>query len=231
MEIFAPYLLCVIFLAVMYGLMRLALLLSNAAARRSIYRSGIYTPKTVHTLLLAQFGAKRMLSGKYLSENAAALRRGAIDHILLLNGAIVIVTIRKEDGVISNFPSEARWSTHVYTKRGTEQEIFFENPLAEGARMCQRLAAVLADAGCLPSNPATPTTIEHIVIFPSRKLSFVLKRQQQIMSPPEALRYLKRRGSSTVFTKENIKDIKTAIKRFNKTESQIAAKKAKSRHR
>ena len=60
MSIFTPYFLCVLFLVAMYGFARLALYFSNISALRSIYKSGVYTPQTVHILFLASFGAKNI---------------------------------------------------------------------------------------------------------------------------------------------------------------------------
>ena len=227
MEIFAPFFLCVIFLAAMYGLMRLFLYISNASARRSVFKSGMYTPKTVHTLLLAEFGAKSIFSGKYLPRKTEkGTVYDAYDHILLLNGPVVIVKLCREDGRITNTPLDETWDARIRTRSGNDRQISFTNPIAEGAKKKQALAEVFTHAGC-----RFPIAVEHIVIFPSRRVSFVLPRQQQIMSPPEALRFLKKANTREAFTKAQKKAIKKAISHFSKTESQIAAKSSKSRHR
>lgn len=227
MEIFAPYLLCALFLAAMYGAARLAFYLSNHFARRSVYKSGIYTAKTVHTLFLARFGSKNVISGRFLPR---ITERGTVydsyDHILLLKGEVTIVTVCREDGKIHNPSFSETWTARVRTRYGSERELDFENPIAVGSRKKEALAKIFENAKC-----RFPIPIRHIVIFPSRRVSFSLPRQQEIMSPPEAMRTLEGSNKATRFTKEQTKRMKRAIAHFSRSESQIQAKKAKRRHR
>ncbi len=217
MERIVPYLLCVIFLAVMYGLMRLALFLSKAAARRSVYQSGVYTAKTVHTLFLAQFSERNVLSDAFLPRKTASdVVYEKCDHILFLDGALAIVTICREDGVINNLSFGETWYSRVRTKLGTEKELIFENPITAGERKKQALTKILENANCRFRIP-----VHHIVIFPSRRVRFSLPRQEEIMSPPEALRRLTEMNKTVRFTKEQKKAIKKAVKHFSLTNSQV----------
>ena len=230
MGIFAPYLLCALFLAAMYGVMRLSLYFSNRAARRSVYQSGVYTAKTVHTLFLSRFGEKRILSGKRLPR---ITDRGTVyetyDHLLLLNREIVIVTVCREDGKIQNPAFGETWRSRIRTRYGTEREFEFENPITAGSRKKEALAKIFENAKC-----RFPIEIRHIVIFPSRRVSFALPRGKEIMSPPEAMRALEAANKTPGFTKEQIKKMKKAIEHFSRSESQMRqmqAKKANRRHR
>lgn len=217
MERIVPYLLCVIFLAVMYGLMRLALFVNDLIARRSVYQSGIYTAKTVHTLLLAQFGAKHICSECYLpyTKNGETDSEKC-DHLLFLNGALAIVTVCREDGVINNLSFGETWYSRIRTKTGAEKERIFENPITAGERKKQALLRILENSKLRFQIP-----VRHIVIFPSRHVRFSLPRQEEIMSPPEALRRLTEMNKTARLTKEQKKAIIKAVKSFSLTESQM----------
>ncbi len=227
MEIFVPLLMCAMFLAAMLGLMRFSLYLSNVFALRSVYKSGVYTAKTVHTLFLARFGIKRIFSNIFLPRKA---EYGTVydpyDHLLLLNGAVVMITVCREDGRIHNPTLGESWHNRVRTRFGEEREYIFENPIAAGILKKDALKKLFENAKIHVSVP-----IEHIVIFPSRRISFSSPRQKEIMSPPEAMRTLERLHKTSSFTKEQAKALKKAISHFSRTESQIHAKKAKARHR
>ncbi len=93
MAILTPYLLCALFLAALYALMRLALFSSNLAARRAVSKSGIYTPKTVRTVLISTFGMGSLLTKKYLPHEPTPL---LCDEILVLAGGIAVISIEKD---------------------------------------------------------------------------------------------------------------------------------------
>ena len=230
MGIFTPYLLCALFLIAMYGFARLALFFSNVSARRSIYKSGVYTAKTVYTLLLAGFGAKNLVSNGFLPRAAErSIVYESYDHILILNSEIVMITVCRQDGTIQNPPSDETWTSHIRMKNGAERKIDFENPVIAGIRKKETLSKILEKAKCRFQIP-----IRHIVIFPSRRVSFALPREAEIMSPPEAMRFLTQSAKKSRFTKEQQKKLKKAISHFSLSESQIQhieAKKAKRRHR
>ena len=230
MSIFTPYFLCVLFLVAMYGFARLALYFSNISALRSIYKSGVYTPQTVHILFLASFGAKNIVSNGFLPRaTEKSVDYESYDHILILNREIVIVTVCRQDGKIQNPPTDETWTSRIRARNGIEREIDFENPVIAGARKKEALSKILERAKCRFQIP-----IRHIVIFPSRRVSFLLPRGSEIMSPPEAMRFLTRSAKASKFTKEQRKKIKKAISHFSRSESQIRqieAKKTKRRHR
>ena len=230
MGIFTPYLLCALFLIAMYGFARLTLYFSNISARRSIYKSGVYTAKTVYTLLLASFGSKNILSNGFLSRAAEqGIAYEHYDHILILNGEIVMITICAKDGKIQNPPMDEIWTSRIRMRNGTERELEFENPVIAGAHKKEALSKIMEKAKCRFQIP-----IRHIVIFPSRRVSFTLPRAEEIMSPPEAMRFLTQSAKKSRFTKEQRKKLKKAIMHFSRSESQIRqieAKKAKRRHR
>jgi hypothetical protein len=216
MERIVPYLLCVIFLAVMYGLMRLALLVNEFIARRSVYQSGVYTAKTVHTLLLAQFGERHICSERcfpYTKNGENGYEK--CDHILFLNGALAIVTVCREDGVINNLSFGETWYSRIRTKTGAEKEHIFENPITAGERKKQALLRILENSRLRFQIP-----VRHIVIFPSRRVRFSLPRQEEIMSPPEALRRLTEMNKTVRLTKEQKKAVIKAVKHASLTESQ-----------
>ena len=226
MERIVPYLLCVIFLAVMYGLMRLALFVNELIARRSVYQSGIYTAKTVHTLLLAHFGERHICSERCLPYNQNGVADyEKCDHILFLDGGIAIVTVCREDGIINNLSFGETWYSRIRTKTGAEKERIFENPITAGERKKQALLKILEK-----SNLRFRIPVRHIVIFPSRRVRFSLPRQEEIMSPPEALRRLTEMNQTARLTKEQKKAVIKAVKRASLTSKQtekqrIAAQK------
>ncbi len=225
MAIFIPYLVCALFLAVMYGTLRLSLFMSNTSARRSVYKSGIYTSQTVHTLLLASFGSKNILSARYLPcKTAKGIRYEPCSHILLLHGALVIVTVCREDGNIYNPSLSETWTARVRTRSGREREIDLENPIMAGERKKEALFSRL-------NRIKYKVPVEHIVIFPSRRVSFNLPRQKEIMSPPEAMRTLSMLDKTNRFSKEQKNELRRLLKRIAYTEAQVAAKKRKSRQR
>lgn len=230
MGIFTPYLLCALFLIAMYGFARLTLYFSNVSARRSVYKSGVYTPKTVYTLLLASFGSKNILSNGFLSRAAEkGVAYEPYDHILILNSEIVIITVCPKNGKIQNSPTDEIWTSHIRMRNGTERELGFENPVTAGTRKKETLSKILEKAKCRFQTP-----IRHIVIFTSKHVSFTFPRTSEIMSPPEAMRFLKQSAKKSRFTKEQRKKLKKAISHFSRSASQIRqieAKKAKRRHR
>ncbi len=101
MAILTPYILCALFLAVLYGLMRLALHFSSRAAYRSVLQSGIFTPKTIRTLFLAAFGGKNLLSGVFLPSELSERGFERMDDLLFLDGAIVIVSFYRDGETVS----------------------------------------------------------------------------------------------------------------------------------
>lgn len=227
MGIFVPYLMCAVFLAAMFGLMRLCLYFSNLSARRRILKSHTQTAKTTHALLLSYFGGKNLISGKYLPERTAyGTAYKKYDHILISNDKLTVITVREEDGKIENLSSTESWHHTKYSRYGTESKVAFENPIKAANERAKALTALLEKAGCDFKIP-----VESVVIFPSRRIKFSVPRQKEIMSPPEALRNLGLSSKGKPFTKEEKKTIRRVIRHYSKSASYAAAKNRKLRHR
>ncbi len=226
MQFLAPILLCALLLAVLFGLARLFLFLSNRAALRSVYQSGNYTASTVHTMLLAKFGSKHLISGKLFPRKT---EKGAVytlcDHLVITDSAVVLITICEGNGRVQNLSSSDIWTVSVRTKTG-EREHPFQNPISAGNGKKDALSALLMRAK-LPF--AVP--VEQIVIFPSRRVTFAMPRQKEIQSPPEAMRTLNAFQKTKRFSKEKKRLIYKALKRRACSASQVRAKAAKLRQK
>ncbi len=226
MQFLAPILLCAFLLAVLFGLARLFLFLSNRAALRSVYQNGNYTASTVHTMLLASFGGKHLISGKLFPRKT---EKGAVyelcDHIVITDGVVVLVTICEGNGRVQNLSSSDIWTSVVRTKTG-EKEHPFANPITSGERKKDTLSALLVRAKLPCSVP-----VEQIVIFPSRRVTFAMPRQKEIQSPPEAMRTLNGFQKTKRFSKEQKKLIRKALNRRACSASQVRAKAAKLRQK
>ncbi len=96
MEVLFPFFLCALILAGFWCLWRICLFFNRRSAKKSILDSGLFTPRTVHALLLSEFGERRVLSGRSLpkdTEGYGGLVQ--IDHLLFLRGAVVILQMER----------------------------------------------------------------------------------------------------------------------------------------
>ena len=227
MEIFAPFFLCAIFLAIMYGLMRLTLYFSNLSARRSIMQSGNYTAKTVHALLYAYFGSKYLKSHVHLPRRTKyGTAYDKYDHILILNGNAVIIKICEENGKIDNLSGAENWYMYRRTRTGDEKQIVFENPIAATLTQKKALSELFEN-----SEIDAKVSIETLIIFPSRRIKFSIPRQKEILSPPEAISKLLEMNKKPGLTKNDKDILIKSIRRFSRSASYAAAKNRKLRHR
>ncbi len=226
MGFFTPILLCILLIAILFGFARLFLFLSNRLALRSVYESGLYTPKTVHTMLLAEFHGKHLISGKLFPRKT---EKGAVyeqcDHILVTDSTVFVITICPKEGKVQNLTSSETWKISVRTKSG-ERERAFENPVMAGKRKQDAISFLLEKAKFPFAVP-----VKQVVIFPSRRVQFLTERQKEIQSPPEAMRTFRTAHAKKKFSKEQKKRIIDCLRRRGKTEAWVASKTAKRRHR
>ncbi len=226
MERLIPYLMCALFIALMYGVMRFFLWLSFIRARRAVYQSGVYTSKTVHTLFLTQVPAKYLISQKaFPRKTKDGVEYEVCDHLLLLRGALVLVTVCRGNGIVQNHAEDGMWTMKMRTKDGTGTASF-PDPILKGKQKKEALISVLRSETC-----KFPVPIEHIVIFPSREVRFAEPRQDEIKSPPEAMRRLAELHKTKKFSDEQLKLLLRMLKRHAKKPSQVMAKNTKPRQR
>ncbi len=225
MELLTPYLICAALLAALYFLMRLSVGLSNLLARRAIYKSGVYTRKTTYAALFAQFGAKKLLSYINLPRKAhGGTRYERYEHILILSGAVAVVSLHVEDGAIYNPPDEETWRMRRHSKAGVQREFEFENPVIVSRQRAQAITDLFSHTGVDFRVPVEP-----ICIFLSRQAKFTMARDRVMYTPPEAIRKLIELDEKALLSDGQRKLLTDTLRRYARSDRYAAAKNADTR--
>lgn len=220
MELIFPYLICAAMLVAFYALMRLCLALSNRLALRSVYKSGVYTKKTMYTVLFARFGAKKLRSELYLPcRGTGGTRYERYEHILVLSGGVAVVSLRTENGAIRNAPGAKTWSFRKRMKSGTVREFEFENPIASSRRLADALSELLSQ-----KNGKRRIPVEPICVFLPKNATFEEPRDQALLTPPDAIRKLTEIDEKPLLSEEERRFVLTVLRRYARSSSYAAAK-------
>ncbi len=220
MERFTPYLLCALFLAAMFGLMRLALFFNQRGVRRRILKSGTFTPKTVHALLLADFGENALICGKFFREkNLNIDQYEKLDYILILNGALAAITFCREE---KSAKKDGKFAS-VRIENG-EKQLIYEDIEQSGKRKQEILCAALQQAGYknLP--------VHHVAVYPAYT-GRIPTEAGDVFSPAAALRKLHALDPKKAFPEKQKKKLRRKLEAISRTARQLTTKPKQKRHR
>ena len=207
MEKLAPVIMCVIFIAIAYGLMKLTLKISASATKKKILSYGRPSEEAASALFCSQFGEMNVLSNKWLLCHDTRGRKlyTEIDDIIVLGSCIVCVEIKSLVGKIDS-DGEYTWHQSVRTRSGEMKEMDFTNPVFQNERHVEAIKAVLAKEH-IPC-----PMIYNMVVFTSEKVAFS-SEHSQVYLLSDAVDYIKALSKAkTLSTKQRL-DIIRAINR------------------
>lgn len=205
MEKFAPIIMCAIFVAIAYGLMKLTLKISAAATKKRILAYGRPSENAASALFCSQFGEMNVLTNKWLLCQDTRGRKlyTEIDDIIVLPSCIVCVEVKSLVGNIAS-DGEYMWHQSVRTRTGEMKELDFANPILQNERHVDAVKAVLEKENV----PCPP--IYNMVVFTSEKVAFS-HEHPQIYSLADSVEYIKALSKArTLSTKQRL-DIIRAI--------------------
>lgn len=188
MEKLIPFFMAAIFVAVTFGLLRLALSVSGRLTRQKILSAKTVTADAAVAYLCSVFGMKNVLSRVILPVETPVGRRFArIDAVVLLPTGLAVLELIDLSGHVENRDALV-WHQSTVTRSGGPGESDFENPFTQNER---HLRAVRETLGKTVSIPLTG-----LVVFTSPRVSFSEKRADvyTLTEAVEALRGLSARG-------------------------------------
>lgn len=208
---------CVIFAAIAYGLMKLTLKISSAAARRKILSYGRPSENAASALLCSYFGEMNVLSGRWLLclDRAGRKMYTEIDDVVVLGSCIVSVEIKSLVGKIYS-DDEYTWHQSALMRSGEKKELDFTNPILQNERHISALTELLKKEG-IPCPP-----IHNVVIFTSDK-AVLTSEYPEVFNLKNGVEYIKSLSAKkTLSAKQRL----AIIRAINKNSAKPAAARA-----
>ena len=162
-----PFVMCIVFVIIAFGLWLLAVKLSSLAARKKIMaQKNEASKEATSVLLLSHFGEFSVLPNVYLpSRNGKYTLYSKVDNIVLLPSCIAVVHIESMRGQIFG-GSSSTWHQSVRLQNGERRENDFENPILLNEKN------IIALTKIFEREKITTPPIYNIIIFSSDKVLF-----------------------------------------------------------